>query len=371
MPFRAIHQLAPYLARGDAMGDHVLALRRRFRTWGYDSEIFSPKWLPSVAGQVQPPSAYARYSHPNNLLILHYAAGSETTEIALGLPDCLVLYYHNITPAHFYLPFNGEIALQLEDGRRDLACFAGRTPAIAASPYNGRELAARGIEVIGIVPYAFALEQHAAGESATPQPLSRFAKPGSTDWLHVGRLVPNKCLEDVIKAFYYYHDWINPVSRLLLVGNGVGVEHYVGQLSALIARLGLTEAVVFTGQMDQPAPFYRMARVYVTMSEHEGFCVPLLEAMQHGLPIVAYASSAVPETLGGAGVLIRRKVHALIAEIVNAVLTDEALGARLVAGQRARLAAYTPERASASLRACIDQLEQRQLGEISGGLGKV
>jgi glycosyltransferase involved in cell wall biosynthesis len=359
MTFRAIHQMVPYLGAGDAIGNHVLALQQLFRSWGYASEIFAPGWAPSVQSQVLPCRTYARYSHADNLLVLHYAIGSEVNAFARQQPDHLVLYYHNITPAHFFFAFDGELALQLEEGRRGLAAFAGRTPAIAGSDFNARELQAMGIEVVGVVPYAFALEQHTASHNGVPLEFSqRYARADSVDWLSVGRLVPNKRLEDVIKAFYYYHAWINSGSRLFLVGNGQGSDQYLHRLTQLINRLKLNEAVIFTGAVAHPAPFYELAQVYVTMSEHEGFCVPLLEAMHHGLPIVAYASTAVPETLGGTGVLIHRKNHAVIAEVVNELLCNPDLRSRVVAGQRARLAAFTPAQAGADLRACLERLSQ-------------
>ena len=147
MSFRAIHQLVPFLSRGDAIGNHVLALQGLFKSWGYDSEIFTPGWHASAAGIGKPYRDFVKVSHPDNLLLYHYGIGGELTDFALGLPDRLVLYYHNITPAHFLYPFHGEMALHLEDGRRDLARFAGRTPAIAGSAYNGRELQALGFQL--------------------------------------------------------------------------------------------------------------------------------------------------------------------------------------------------------------------------------
>ncbi len=361
MAVRAIHQILPTILSGDAIGNHVLELRRLFRGWGYASEIFAQQWQPGLSTQVQPYLSYTRLSHPDNLLILHFSIGGEVNRFVVGLPDRLILYYHNITPAHFFAPYDAQIALSLDEARRDLASFAGQVPAIAASNFNARELQALGFQVVGVVPYVFALQQHPNhidGGNAV-QLRQRFEVSGSTDWLHVGRLAPNKCIHDIIKSFYYYHTWINPASRLLLVGNGAGLDRYVDRLKRLIAHLRLGQVVVFTGQVDQPAPFYRMAQVYVAMSEHEGFCVPLLEAMQQDLPIVGFAAAAVPETLGGAGVLIHRKDHPVIAEVVHEVVSNAALRAHLSAGQRVRLAAYEPEKARADLRACLDQVGRR------------
>ena len=355
---RAIHQLVPTLVAGDAVGNHVLAVQRLLRSWGYASDIFADNWLPSVAGQVRPYQDYERVSHPQNLLLLHYSTGGPVNRFALNVPDRLVLYYHNITPAHFFYRFNAELALLLEEARRDLALFAGRAPAIAASDYNARELAELGFEVLGVVTYAFALGERRAEPDgpAAAAVRARYGRAGSTDWLHVGRLAPNKCLHDIIQAFACYHRWINANSRLLLVGGGAGLGHYADWLHRLVTQLRLDGQVVFTGHTQDPAPYYGLAQVYVAMSEHEGFCIPLVEAMQHDLPVVAYAAAAVPDTLGPAGVLIRRKDFPVIAEMVHETITNAALRARLLAGQRARLAAFAPEQAAADLRACLARL---------------
>jgi glycosyltransferase involved in cell wall biosynthesis len=355
MRFRAVHQFLPALFRGDAIGNHALSLQQIIKSWGYASEFFTEARHDRTEASAQHYLTYLKYSHRDNLVLYHYGIGGQLTGFALDLPDCIVLYYHNITPAYFFYGYSNHLAFHLDQGRRDLQRLARRMPAIAGSPYNARELEGLGFRVLGVVPYAFALQAQASVNDADSQAVAaRYARPGSTDWLYVGRLAPNKRVEDVIKAFYYYHAWINPASRLLLVGSGAGMERYVERLTGLIARLRLQEAVVFTGPVAQPAPFYRMAQVYVSMSEHEGFCVPLLEAMYHGLPIVAYASSAVPETLGGAGVLITRKDYPIIAEAVHEVITNSVLRVQLVAGQRARLAAFSPAQAAADLRACLN-----------------
>lgn len=359
--FRQIHQILPTLAYGDAIGNQALELRRLLHKRGYASEIFAEHWHPRLASECHPYEEYRRFSHPDNLLILHYSIGGAVNRFVLGLPDRRVIYYHNITPAHFFYRVNGEMARWLEEARRDLVLFASNTPALAASPYNQQELEALGFKVIGIAPYILTFEQleFGAASAGAAKIRQRFGKSGTVDWLFVGRLVPNKCIHDIIKTFYYYHTWIVPNSRLVLVGSGEGAESYVADLYRLVTRLGLDGAVVFTGHhaaADGLAVFYQMADLYLSMSEHEGFCIPLIEAMHFDIPVVAFASTGVPYTMGDAGVLFQRKEYPIIAEVVHEIFENRSLRERLVTVQRARLDAFAPEKARARFRACLDAL---------------
>lgn len=359
--FRQIHQILPTLAYGDAIGNQVLELRRLLREWGYTSEIFAEHWHSRLAGECHPYEEYRRYSHPDNLLILHYSIGGAVNRFVLGLPDHRVLYYHNITPAHFFYRVNGEMARWLSEARQDLALFANNTPALAASPYNQQELEGLGFRVLGSAPYILTFEQLDSGATSAgaAKIRQRFGKSGTIDWLFVGRLVPNKCIHDIIKTFYYYHKWIESNSRLVLVGSGEGAESYVADLYRLVTRLGLDGVVIFAGHhaaADGLAAFYRMADVYISMSEHEGFCIPLIEAMHFDIPVVAFASTGVPYTMGNAGVLFRRKDYPLIAETVHEIITNQPLRERLVTVQRARVDTFAPEKTRAQFRACLEAL---------------
>lgn len=360
---RQIHQILPTLGYGDAIGNQVLELRRLFRGWGYTSEIFAERWHPRLAGECHYYAEYPQFSRGDNLLILHYSIGGDVNQFVLTLPDHLVLYYHNITPSNFFYRVNGEIARWLDEARRGLAQFAGKVPAIAASPYNQQELEQLGFQVVGIVPYMLMFEQLDAGLTSTgaAQIQKRYGKQDTIDWLFVGRLVPNKCIHDIIKSFYYFHSWITPNSRLLLVGSGEGVESYVAELYHLVTKLNLDGSVVFAGHhsaTDGLAAFYKMADVYLSMSEHEGFCIPLIEAMYYNIPVLAFASSGVPFTMGEAGVLIQLKEHLIIAEVVNEIITNKALRMQLLGTQKTRLEAFSPDIVHTQLRACIEAVRR-------------
>lgn len=356
---REVHQIVPYLAYGDAVGNQILELRRALRQWGYRSEIFAEHWDPRVAHECHPYREYKHSSHPDNLLILHYATAGQVNQFVLQVPDQVIIYYHNITPAHFFLRVNTDMVRWSVEGRRDLNLFVGKKPAIAASPYNAIELQKMGFQVLGVAPYILNHERLDAGLQGpgAAEIAKRFSKQGKRDWLYVGRIAPNKCIHDIIKAFYYYHTWIDPQSRLLLVGASAGMELYVKQLCKLIKQTQLEDAVIFAGHhgaADGLAVFYRMADLYLSMSEHEGFCVPLVEAMYYSVPVIAYASTGVPYTMGDAGILIREKDYPVIAEAAFEVISNEKLREQLLSAQQARVEILGPEAARVQFRVCLE-----------------
>ncbi|MCB0117271.1 MAG: glycosyltransferase family 4 protein [Caldilineaceae bacterium] len=353
-----IHQMLPTLTYGDAIGNYALALRSLFREWGYESQIYAERWHPRLAKDCLPFQEYKKVSHPDNLVLLHYSIGGEINEYALSLAEQVVVCYHNITPPHFFYSVNGELARQLHDARRHLASIAGQAPAIADSLYNAQELEEMGFDVLGVTaPVIGTLERLAAQvESAQAAEIRRRYEDGDMfDWLCLGRISPNKCVHDVINAFYYYHTWIRSTSRLFIVGTGEGLEPYVDSLHDLVSQLGLDGAVIFAGHCDDEAlpAFYDMADVYINLSEHEGFGVPLLESMSHELPIIAHAVTAVPYVLGDAGVHIHQKDPAIIAEIVHELEINETLRRQIIDGQRRRLEAFSTDKAKAQMRTCL------------------
>lgn len=353
-----IHQILPTFAYGDAIGNQVLELQRLFREWGYTSEIFAERWHPKLANTCHHFENYHRYSSPDMVLIFHYSIGGDVSQFIQGLPDTVLLYYHNITPAHFFYSVNGEIARQLDEARRMLRQFADTTPALAASPYNKEELEAFGFDVVGVAPYILSFDSLDAGltSAGADDIRQRFGATDTVDWLYVGRLAPNKCIHDTIKAFYYYHTWIEPASRLLLVGTGDGLQAYVDYLYDLVTELELDGAIVFAGHhaaSEGLAAFYQMADLYVSMSEHEGFCIPLLEAMYYETPVVAHKATGVPYTMGDAGVLIDEKVPAYTAEVTHEIITNKTFQHQLLTRQHERLADFSPDAMRAQLHDCL------------------
>jgi L-malate glycosyltransferase len=356
---RAIHQILPTLGFGDAIGNQVLEIKHLIQKGGGESEIFVEHYDPRLASECRHYEQYRRYSDERNLLILHYSIGGAVNRFVLDLPDRLILYYHNVTPARFFYRWNGDMALRLKEASRDLVSLAGKFPAIVGSSYNKHELDSLGFQVVGIAPYILSFDQLDASLNAPGAAMlkRRFEDPDTVDWLFVGRLAPNKCIHDIIKSFYYFHHWMNVKSRLLLVGTSEGSEAYVSHLYRLVTRLDLDGAVIFTGQVDSPAPFYKMADLYLSMSEHEGFGMPLLEAMHFDVPVLAYGSTAVPEIMGNAGVLFHEKDFPVVAEMANEIISDSKLRHRLLTSQRGHLGEFDPEQARTNLEMWLKRLD--------------
>jgi glycosyltransferase involved in cell wall biosynthesis len=256
-----------------------------------------------------------------------------------------ILQYHNITPAAFFAPYDPQLFRLAALGRRELATLAGHVDlALGDSDFNRRELEALGFTRTGVLPIAVNTERITA---APPRPaLERILRDGLINVLFVGRIVPNKKIEDHVDSYY----------RFIFVGRYDGVPRYYDQVRALIAEYDmLPDRFWFTGPVpdEDLAAFYRWADAYVSLSEHEGFCVPLVEAMAADVPVVAYAAGAVPETLGGAGLLFAPKDLELAAELLGSVVYDRGVRARVLDGQRRRLQDFAPDRIEAQLKSTL------------------
>lgn len=348
----AIHQLSVSAAYGDAIGGEVFTVRDALRESGYDSDVFVELVDARMAGEVRPYQEYREVSSPDNVVLLHFSLGSKVSALAGEIADRLVLIYHNITPAEWFAPYALGIARECQRGRLELAALAGRTRmALGDSEYNRRELEALGFENTGVLPLI--VDMSRLDGPADPMVASRF-DDGRTNLLFVGRCVPNKTIEDLLRCFAYYRRFIDHRSRLLIVGEYRSFVLYFDALQELASDLGLDE-VYFTGHVSQAElnAYYRIADCFVCASEHEGFCVPVFEAMHHDLPVVAYSAAAIPYSTGRGVLLVDDKDPALLAEAVYQVLSDDALRQRLIRRQRRTLAALDRQRL---VRRLIDSL---------------
>ncbi len=330
-----IDQILPNFSYGDAIGNHTLALRETFRRWGFASDVFAQVTHHRLDDQSRFFKEYDAFARPENILLFHYSIGSPVTPYFARLPIRKVLVYHNITPARFFEGVNWRVKWECKQGRQELAMLTGAVElALGDSEFNRLELEEAGYRPTGVLPIFIPLEDYA---QPPDRDFMRAFGDGRPNVLHVGRFAPNKRIEDLVKAFHFFRR-LRPQARLVLAGTDVDMENYTLALKDLIRRLGVDD-VVFCGHVTFPQllALYRTAAVYLTMSEHEGFCVPLVEAMATGLPIVAYASSAVPDTLGPAGILFREKDYPAVAEIMEAVVADGGLRSRLAAAGRERL----------------------------------
>jgi len=334
---RAVHQLVPSFASRDAVGNHTLQVQGVLRELGLRSEIYVADARRDVA------SLCHRYedlpTEPDAWLLYQASTGSPMAEWLVSRPEPLLLNYHNITPASLFAPWEPHVGVELEAGRRQLKALARATRfAIADSTFNEEELVALGYGATAVVPIL--LDTNTFEKTVDERALARL-RHSSTVWLFVGRIAPNKAQHDLIKAFSVYRRVYEPDARLRLVG-GSSSHAYWTALVDYIAALELGPYVELCGDVPDGvlAAHYRAADVYVSASEHEGFGVPLLEAMHHRVPVVAYATTAVPETVGYGGVLLRDKAPATMAAAVHRVVSDAALRSSLVAAGERRLADF-------------------------------
>ncbi len=332
----AVHQVLATLGYGDAIGHEVLGIQRVLRAAGYDSEIFvetADRRLEDLTVDYRDlPGA----SHPDNLLIHHFSIGSRASRVAYALPDRMALVYHNITPPEFFIDVHPLLVQLCYLGRRELGVYANRVElGLGDSEYNRVELEALGFPNTAVLPVVPDFS-HLSGPP-------NFMQAGAfdDDWvniLFVGRMIPNKKIEDVIRAFHAYKRWFNPRSRLLLVGSHGGFERYFAMVHDFIARIGAAD-VHMLGHVsnEELAAYYEIADVFLCASEHEGFCVPLMEAFHMGVPVVAHAATAVPATMDGGGLLYHDKDPIAIAGLLDALVSNASLRESVLAKQDAAL----------------------------------
>ncbi len=340
-----IHQLVPGLCVGDAVTNHALEIQKFLREEGHSSLIFSVDRhvSPHMKSACLDYKQHAAKSSAKNILIYHFSTGSELTPYFRSAPDRKMMIYHNITPAHFFRGVSEEKAESVAAGRLQLNELAA-TPelALGVSEYNRKELIDAGFKKTGVFPLVF--DPHKWNGHLNSALLRKY-RDGKTNFLFVGRVVPNKRFEDLIRAFYFYQKTINPNSRLLLVGAYAGMEKYYAFLKALVNELDIQD-VIFSGHVSDRdvATYYRCGDLFLCLSEHEGFCLPLLEAIHVGLPVLAYDACAIAETMGGRGILIKEKNYVQIAELAGKILSDLNLKNAIVAGQKERLAPFSREK---------------------------
>jgi L-malate glycosyltransferase len=339
-----INQWVPAAHRGDAIGDSARRMRDWLRARGHSSDIYALTIDDDLREDVRPFSdAGARRG---DVTIFHFALPSPMTEAFATLERGRVLQYHNITPASFFAQYDPGLFRLAAIGRRELQSLAGRVDlALGDSEFNRQELEALGFTRTGVLPIAVNTERITAAPRRPA--LEKILGDGLINILFVGRIVPNKRIEDHIRLAELYKRNIDSYYRFIFVGRYDGVPAYYAQIRALVDEFRmLPDRFWFTGPVpdEDLAAFYRWADVYVSLSEHEGFCVPLVEAMAADVPILAYAAGAVPETLGGAGVLLSPKDLEVAAELLGMLVYDRPLRDRVLAGQRQRVRDFAPER---------------------------
>lgn len=336
-----VNQWVPAAHKGDAIGDSARRVRRLLREMGHQSDLYAMTIDDDLRGDVIPwtdPGA-----RRGDLTIFHFALVSPMTAEFARLRSGRVLQYHNVTPAHFFAGYDAAVFRLAMLGREDLKSLVGHTDrAFGDSDYNRRELDALGFTNTGVFPIA--VDTGRITRAPRRPALEKLLE--SENWpnfLFVGRIVPNKKIEDHIKLAEHYKRYVSERYRFVFVGRTDATPAYYDAVQGLIERFRMPPGrFIFTGPVpdDDLATYYRMASVYISLSEHEGFCVPLLEAMAADVPVLAYASTAVPDTLGGAGVQFAPKDLEHAAELLGELTYNDTLRAQVIAGQRRRLADF-------------------------------
>ena len=339
-----IIQILPTLSFGDAIGNDTLALKGAIRDMGYETEVYAEnidKRLPAGSGlDISKLSGLKK----DDIILYHKSTGTDLTFKIDEFKCRRIMVYHNITPPEFFRPYSPAATALTEYGYKGVEYLKDKVEyCLADSSYNRSDLLRMGYTCpIDVRPILIRFEDY---KQTPDEETIRKYSDGKKNLIFVGRIAPNKKQEDVIRAFYHYKK-LNPESRLILVGSYSGMENYYNRLVKYAAALGLKDDVVFTGHIKFSAilAFYRIADVFVCMSAHEGFCVPLAEAMFFDVPIVALDTSAIYDTLGGSGFLVDDNDPVFVSRVIDRVLNDEALRNELISGQRRRLEDFSYEK---------------------------
>jgi L-malate glycosyltransferase len=331
-----VHQVLATLGYGDAIGHEVLGIQRVLTSAGYESEIFVETADTRLEDLTIDYREMVGGIAPEDVLIHHFSIGSRASRTAYALPGRMALVYHNITPPEYFVGVHKDLVKLCFRGRRELMAYIDRVQlALGDSEYNRAELADLGFPRTGVLPVVPGFS-HLDGSPNSI--LASDFDDGWTNIMFVGRVIPNKRFETLIRAFHVYRTRHNPRSRLVLVGSYSGFERYLSMLQELIARLG-TPDVHFLGHVsnEELTALYDVADLFLCASAHEGFCVPIVEAFYKQVPVLAYASTAVPATMDGGGVLYDTTDPIEIARLMDAMLDDAELEDAIVRSQDAAL----------------------------------
>lgn len=347
-----IIQLFSSLSYGDAIGNDILALDAIIKENGFQTKIYAEKIdkriSPELASHISEFTA-----EPTDLLILHVGGATKLNQWIKEVKCKKVMIYHNITPPIFFDNYNKKSAEYCERGLKEVESLNQTFDMVlACSDFNRQNLLDMGYACkINVLPILIPFDDY----KKTPnQAVLEKYNDDFTNIIFLGRLVPNKKQEHVLEAFSEYQKKFNNKSRLFIVGNPAGCENYSEKLKEYAKKLNVKN-VIFTGhtRFDEILSYYKLSDLFLCMSEHEGFCVPLVEAMFFNIPIVAYASSAIPWTLNGSGFLLEEKNPELTAAVMNRILTDSSLKEKILKNQQERLSDFNHEKVAEQFWNCM------------------
>lgn len=350
MGAKAIHQLTSFARRGDAVYDHAEQLRKIILSWGYRSTIYVLDEATCVYDGVE---YYKKLrAGRDDILLYHFGLGSVLTRFFLDQPGKKFLLYHNMTPEKYLIGIDNQSFLGVRRGRKELDEMKPRLDgALGHSHYTSQDIVERnGYTNVGVLPI---LKDFSVYEGKTPLPerLDKWRSDKKTIFF-IGRVVANKCQADLVRTLHAYTKLYGNDARLVMPGSWKNTESYRDHLRHLARSFDIEDSVIIPGFIDDEDFFalFSMADVYLSLSEHEGFGVPLLEAMWFGAPVVAYAVCSIPEILGDTGVKLHGKDPAVTATVLREIFENPTLKEKIVTAQKARLREYSPEKISGILR---------------------
>ena len=343
-----IHQFVPMLHLRDAVGRHTLGVQAELERRGVESRIYVELEDPETADRTRDVATYPFEARPGDILVYQFATASDMAGWLSQRGEPLVVNYHNITPASCFAPWDNGLARHQVRAKSELTLLAASARAgVAVSEFNRRDLEAAGYRETAVVP---PIVPGLEGRTDRREPEGPRPRLRSGRWLAVGRVAPNKAVEDAMAALFAYRMRHDPQAELQVIGRPA-IPAYSRALQHYAATLGVADAVHFDTKVSDEglAAAYRSADVLVVTSEHEGFCLPVVEAMAHRLPVVAFRAGALAEVLGDAGVLVDTKDPMVLADTVRRLQVDPAWRTQVVEAGSARLPMIGLEQAASRL----------------------
>lgn len=331
-------QVLPCLKYGDAVGNDTIALHEALRRNGFKAEIYAE----AVDEKLKKLHAYTmdmwKAPKKDDVIVYHLSIGWPYIHVIKEAKCRKIAIYHNITPSHFFKGYDGTAFENCQSGLEEIRTLRDVFDYILCdSEFNRQDLISYGFNCpMDVLPILIPFDDYR--KKPAQSVLKRYRNEPGHNILFVGRVAPNKKHEDIIAAFAEYKKFYDPQARLFLVGNYARKDIYFRRLQAYIDALHLTD-VYFSGHIrfNEILAYYHIADLFLCMSEHEGFCVPLVESMFFRLPVLAFDSSAVGNTLGGSGILFGDKNYGEVAALMNRAIEDQDLRKAMIAAEETRL----------------------------------
>ncbi len=362
MKYKAIHQFHSGTAPGDAVTNAMFFTQGLLRDLGFESKIYAEHIPREIASRVCRFQSYR--SAADQALLVHHSMGHDRTDWILANPEPMLLVYHNITPAKYFAK-ESCFGRYSEIGRKQLELFRPvMKGAICDSEFNAQELRVLGYERPAVIPLLLDVEKIRAAPWNVSIPQTQA---DLFTMLFVGRINENKCQHHVIEVFRHLQDMLERPAQLIFIGDYQAAGDYY---PFLLQETECSGDIRFLGKVPAPELYgwYRAADVFLCMSEHEGFGVPLIEAMVFDVPVIAYKSSGVPQTLGGAGLLVGEKHPPEIAALINVLAGDRAFRRAIIRKQRERVRDFHPARITSQLSKALQEMGIDPAGAVSGGV---